>query len=295
MNIKDDIKAYNEVINAYLDKLLSEKDEDLTLITDSMSYSVKNGGKRIRPYLVLKFSELGGLDKFNEGALSFASALEMIHTSSLIHDDLPCMDNDELRRGKPTNHKVYGDAVATLAGDALLIIAFEIVSDAAAPDKAKVKAAKALSGLAGWRGMIGGQIMDLQGEKRRLDDREFVKMNALKTGALLRSTARLGLAAAECDDKAICRDADEYCACIGRAFQIRDDILDVIADQAEFGKPVGSDAKNGKTTVLSYMSLDDAQALAAELTEKAVKAIEKYGNVGKELAEFADFLLNRRI
>ena len=294
MNIIDDNKAYNDVINEYLDRLLSEKDDDLTLITDAMNYSVKNGGKRIRPYLVLKFSELGGLGKFDHGALSFACALEMIHTYSLIHDDLPCMDNDDLRRGKPTNHKVFGDAAATLAGDALLTLAFEVAADAEASDNAKIKAVKALSELAGWRGMVGGQIMDLQGEKRRLDSREFTKMNALKTGALLRCTARLGLAAAECDNEDLCKDADEYCACIGRAFQIRDDILDVIADQSELGKPVGSDEKNGKTTVLSYMLLEEAQYLAKELTDRAVNAIKKYGDIGAELAEFAEYLLNRR-
>ncbi|MBQ7699113.1 MAG: polyprenyl synthetase family protein [Clostridia bacterium] len=294
MNIIEDLKAYNTVINGELDSLLSGKDDDLNLIADSMRYSVQNGGKRIRPYLVLKFSELGGLDSFNKGALAFACALEMIHTYSLIHDDLPCMDNDDLRRGKPTNHKVFGEATATLAGDALLTLAFEVVSAAETTDKAKIKAVNALSELAGWKGMVGGQIMDLEGEKRKLTDREFTKMNALKTGALLRCTARLGLAAAVCDDEQTCKDADEYCACIGRAFQIRDDILDVTANQAELGKPVGSDAKNGKTTVLSYMSLDKAQALAAELTEKAAAAIEKYGKTGKELSEFAVFLLNRR-
>lgn len=294
MNISEEIKSYNEVINEHLNKLLYGDDIDLKLITDAMNYSVKNGGKRIRPYLTLKFSELGGAEKFNKGALSFACALEMIHTYSLIHDDLPCMDNDDLRRGKPTNHKVYGEAAATLAGDALLTLAFETAADAEAGDGAKIKAVKALSQLAGWRGMVGGQIMDLQGEKRKLDSREFNKMNALKTGALLRCTARLGLAAAGCEDKKTYEDADEYCACVGRAFQIRDDILDVIADQAEFGKPVGSDEKNGKTTVLSYMSLDEAQSLAAELTKTAINAINDYGKTGAELAEFASYLLTRR-
>lgn len=294
MNISEEIKSYNEVINEHLNKLLYGDDIDLKLITDAMNYSVKNGGKRIRPYLTLKFSELGGAEKFNEGALSFACALEMIHTYSLIHDDLPCMDNDDLRRGKPTNHKVYGEAAATLAGDALLTLAFEAAADAEAEDGAKIKAVKALSQLAGWRGMVGGQIMDLQGEKRKLDSREFNKMNALKTGALLRCTARLGLAAAGCEDKKTYEDADEYCACVGRAFQIRDDILDVIADQAEFGKPVGSDEKNGKTTVLSYMTLDEAQSLAAELTETAINAIKDHGKTGAELAEFASYLLTRR-
>ena len=292
--IVDVMKEYNEVINAYLYEILSHYDEDYPVITESMAYSVKNGGKRIRPFLTLKFSEFGGLEKFNKGALSFASALEMIHTSSLIHDDLPCMDNDDLRRGKPTNHKVYGDAMATLAGDALLLIAFEIIADADADDRAKVIASKALSELSGYKGMVGGQVMDLQGETKKLDFREFTKMNALKTGALLRSTAKLGLAAAGCYDEQKCKDADEYCACIGRAFQIRDDILDVIADEAELGKPIGSDEKNGKTTVLSYMSLDEAQKLASDLTYQGINAVKKYGSVSDDLCELAVFLLNRR-
>lgn len=292
--IVDVMKEYNEVINAYLYEILSHYDEDYPVITESMAYSVKNGGKRIRPFLTLKFSEFGGLEKFNKGALSFASALEMIHTSSLIHDDLPCMDNDDLRRGKPTNHKVYGDAMATLAGDALLLIAFEIIADADADDRAKVIASKALSELSGYKGMVGGQVMDLQGETRKLDFREFTKMNALKTGALLRSTAKLGLAAAGCYDEQKCKDADEYCVCIGRAFQIRDDILDVIADEAELGKPIGSDEKNGKTTVLSYMSLDEAQKLASDLTYQGINAVKKYGSVSDDLCELAVFLLNRR-
>lgn len=292
--IADVMKAYNEVINDYLYDLLSHSDKDYPVITESMAYSVKNGGKRIRPFLTLKFSEFGGLEKFNKGALSFASALEMIHTFSLIHDDMPCMDNDDLRRGKPTNHKVYGEAMAMLAGDALSIIAFEIIADAEADDKAKVRACKALSELAGYKGMVGGQVMDLQGEERKLDFREFTKMNALKTGALLRSTAQLGLAAAGCYDEQKCKDADEYCACIGRAFQIRDDILDVIADEAELGKPIGSDEKNGKTTVLSYMSLDEAQKLASDLTYQGINAVKKYGKISDDLCELAEFLLNRR-
>jgi geranylgeranyl diphosphate synthase type II len=294
MSIAETLKSYNSVVNEYLYGLLSGYDGDYPVITESMAYSVKNGGKRIRPFLTLKFSEFGGLQPFDKGALSFAAALEMIHTFSLIHDDLPCMDNDDLRRGKPTNHVVYGEALALLAGDALSLIAFEIIADAETDDKAKVNAVKALSELAGYKGMVGGQVMDMQGETRKLDFREFTKMNALKTGALLRSTAKLGLAAACCYDDQICRDADEYCACIGRAFQIRDDILDVISSEEELGKPIGSDEKNGKTTVLSYMSLDDAQKLAAQLTEQGINAVKKYGKVSDDLCELAEYLLNRR-
>ena len=294
MNTAEKLKYYNETVNERLDSLLSRPDADFPVITDAMAYSVKNGGKRIRPYLTLITSELCGLERFDENALDFACALECIHTYSLIHDDLPCMDNDDLRRGKPTNHKVFGEAVATLAGDALLTYAFEIVAQSNASDKAKVKATAALSELAGYKGMVGGQVMDLIGETKRLDRREYEKMNALKTGCLLRCTARLGLAAAGCEDADMYARCDEYCSCIGWAFQIRDDILDVIGDSEEFGKPLGSDEKNGKTTVLSYMSLDEAQELAAKLTEKAKAALSVYGEKASDLYDLADFLLNRR-
>ena len=158
MNISEDLKSYNIIINEYLNELLSGKDDDLTLITDAMKYSVQNGGKRIRPYLTLKFSELGGLDKYDRGALSFACALEMIHTYSLIHDDLPCMDNDDLRRGKPTNHIVFGEDIAILAGDALLNLAFETMIKASltSDDRACLRAMSVIACKAGIYGMIGG-------------------------------------------------------------------------------------------------------------------------------------------
>ncbi|MBO4868488.1 MAG: polyprenyl synthetase family protein [Clostridia bacterium] len=294
MSIEEKLKEYNVKVNARLGELLSNYDPDYPVITEAMGYSVKNGGKRIRPFMTLLFSELCGADRFDSRALDFACALECVHTYSLIHDDLPCMDNDDLRRGKPTNHKVFGDATATLAGDGLLTYAFEIIADSGATDKAKVAAVKALSELAGYKGMVGGQVMDMIGESKRLDRREYEKMNALKTGALLRCTARLGLSAAGCEDEETYRLCDEYCACVGWAFQIRDDILDVIADQNEFGKPVGSDEKNGKTTVLSYMTLEEAQDLAAQLTNKAISALEKFGDRAADLCELADFLLQRR-
>ena len=252
MNIADKLRSYNETVNGRLNELLSRYDDDYKVITEAMAYSVKNGGKRIRPFLTL------------------------------------------LRRGVPTNHKVFGEAVATLAGDALLTYAFEIIAGSSASDKAKVTAVGALSRMAGYNGMVGGQIMDLIGETKKLDRREYEKMNALKTGALLRCTAALGLSAAECYDERLLNICDEYCSCVGWAFQIRDDILDVIADQSEFGKPVGSDEKNGKTTVLSYMSLEDAQALAASLTDKAITAISGCGRDSKDLSELAEFLLTRK-
>ena len=293
--ITDIMKTYNEKVNAFLYGILDMTDQDYPVIFEAVNYSVKNGGKRIRPFLVLKFSELAGAAPFSKEALYFASALECIHTYSLIHDDLPCMDDDDLRRGKPTNHKVFGEANATLAGDALNTYAFEVIADSSAAPELKVKAVKALSSCAGMYGMVGGQVMDLIGEERKLDKREYEKMNELKTGALIRCAAKLGLIAAGCEDKETYESADIYASCIGRAFQIRDDILDVTADEAVFGKPVGSDAENGKTTVLSFMSLEKAQKLAEELTEKAKDAIRKYGEKSKDLLDLADFLLNRNI
>ena len=293
--ITDVMKTYNETVNGFLYDLLNITDKDYPVIFDAVNYSVKNGGKRIRPFLVLKFSELAGAKPFSKTALYFASALECIHTYSLIHDDLPCMDDDDLRRGKPTNHKVFGDANATLAGDALNTYAFEIIANSDAAPDMKVQAVKALSHLAGLFGMVGGQVMDLIGEEKKLDKREYEKMNELKTGALIRCAAKLGLIAAGCTDDTMYENADIYAACIGRAFQIRDDILDVTADEAVFGKPVGSDAENGKTTVLSFMSLDAAQDLASDLTQKAKKALEKYGEKGRDLSELADYLLERNV
>ncbi|MBQ3870915.1 MAG: polyprenyl synthetase family protein [Clostridia bacterium] len=293
--ITDIMKTYNEKVNAFLYGILDMTDKDYPVIFEAVNYSVKNGGKRIRPFLVLKFSELAGAAPFSKEALYFASALECIHTYSLIHDDLPCMDDDDLRRGKPTNHKVFGEANATLAGDALNTYAFEVIADSSAAPELKVKAVKALSSCAGMYGMVGGQVMDLIGEERKLDKREYEKMNELKTGALIRCAAKLGLIAAGCEDKETYESADIYASCIGRAFQIRDDILDVTADEAVFGKPVGSDAENGKTTVLSFMSLEKAQKLAEELTEKAKDAIRKYDEKSKDLLDLADFLLNRNI
>ncbi|MBQ1847027.1 MAG: polyprenyl synthetase family protein [Clostridia bacterium] len=295
MMITDIMKTYNEKVNAFLYGILDMTDKDYPVIFEAVNYSVKNGGKRIRPFLVLKFSELAGAAPFSKEALYFASALECIHTYSLIHDDLPCMDDDDLRRGKPTNHKVFGEANATLAGDALNTYAFEVIADSSAAPELKVKAVKALSSCAGMYGMVGGQVMDLIGEERKLDKREYEKMNELKTGALIRCAAKLGLIAAGCEDKETYESADIYASCIGRAFQIRDDILDVTADEAVFGKPVGSDAENGKTTVLSFMSLEKAQKLAEELTEKAKDAIRKYDEKSKDLLDLADFLLNRNI
>lgn len=284
---------YNARVNAELSAFLSVRDERYPVIFDSMSYSVNNGGKRIRPLLVLLFSESFGAEKFDKTALRYACALEMVHTYSLIHDDLPCMDDDDLRRGKPTNHKVFGEAVATLSGDALLTYAFEVISGGKQSGAQRRDAVTSLAQNAGTFGMIGGQVLDMLGENRKLTYEEFRLMNDRKTGALIRCAALLGVIAAGVHTEQAYKTASDYATGIGSAFQITDDILDVTGDEAVFGKPIGSDAENGKTTVFTYMDLPSARALAEKYTSDAINAAEGLPN-GETLRKLAEFLLNRK-
>ena len=233
----------------------------------------------------------GGSD---EAALPFAAAIEMIHTFSLIHDDLPCMDNDDLRRGKPTNHKVYGEATALLAGDALALKAFGTAAKNEYVDAENIlEAVKILSVSAAENGMVGGQIMDMNGEKEILSLEKLKKLQRLKTGALIVASAKLGtLAAGVGKNDERMDSAIAYAGDIGLAFQIKDDILDVVGEEQALGKPIGSDAENSKTTFLSHMTLEEAQSYAHELTENAKKAIIGYkGN--EDLIALADYLLER--
>ncbi len=252
------------------------EDADLATLLDSERYSLFAGGKRIRPTLTLEFCRLfGGRD---EAALPFACAVEMIHTYSLIHDDLPCMDDDELRRGKPTNHKVFGESTALLAGDALLTGAFEAVaSNTEVLPEIAVKAVAYLSGCAGRYGMVGGQIMDLAGEGRKLTLDELVRLHSLKTGALISAAAVLGALAAGVPLTGTAMEkVVTYAENIGLAFQIVDDILDRTGDSATLGKNVGVDAAHEKSTFLSFYTLEEAQYYADRLTEEAVLALSDY-------------------
>ena len=240
---------------------------------DAMTYSLLAGGKRIRPVLTLETCRMCGGDV--EAALPFACAVEMVHTYSLIHDDLPCMDNDDLRRGKPTNHKVYGEATAVLAGDGLLTAAFETMTRYAAPfpPERVVEAIDCLARGAGPAGMVGGQALDMAGEGRALTMPEVKELQALKTGALITAAAELGciLAGADQDRR---RAVREYAAEMGLAFQVRDDILDVEGDEQSLGKPVGSDAASEKTTFVTIKGVESCRSMVHELTEKAIRALE---------------------
>ena len=244
---------------------------------EAMSYSLLSGGKRIRPVLVLETCRLFG--GRIEAALPLACGLEMIHTYSLIHDDLPCMDDDDLRRGKPTNHRVFGEASAVLAGDGLLTAAFETVAGAELPPERVVRAVRVLASAAGPAGMVGGQVLDLLGEGHSLSREEIVQIETLKTGCLLEAAARLGAIAAGSTREQE-EAAAEYARGVGLAFQIRDDVLDVLGDETEFGKPIGSDAASGKATFVSLCGLDVCEALIAEHTRRAVAAVERFPNSG---------------
>ena len=269
-------------------------DPDLQSLLDAERYSLFAGGKRIRPMLTLEFCRmLGGEDA---AALPFACAVEMIHTYSLIHDDLPCMDNDDMRRGKPTNHKVFGESTALLAGDSLLTGAFEAVaSNRAVSPETAVKAVAYLSGCAGRYGMVGGQIMDLEGEHKTLTLDELLKLHSLKTGALISAAAVMGALAAGVELTDPCMaDVVTYAENIGLAFQIVDDILDCTGDEATLGKRVGTDAKHEKNTFMSFYSLEEAQFYADRLTQDAIEAVRKYPG-SDALAALAEWLAKRKV
>ncbi|MBE6576164.1 MAG: polyprenyl synthetase family protein [Ruminococcaceae bacterium] len=287
------LRQNSAAVETHLAALLSGNDPDYGRIQEAERYSVLGGGKRIRPFLVVEFCRLFGGTA--EAALPFAAAIEMMHCFSLIHDDLPCMDDDNLRRGKPTNHVVYGEALALLAGDSLSIRALETAANNAQVDPAIALAAvKLLARSAGTDGMIGGQVIDMWGEEHPMTMEQLRKLQACKTGALIRAAALLGCLAAgvpEEDDRAAAASA--YAENIGLAFQIVDDILDCIGNEALLGKPIGSDAEQGKTTFMHFMSVAEAQAYAAELTAKAKAAIAAYS--GSEiLLDLADYLLERQ-
>ena len=290
MAIKDKLLSYANLIDQTISETLKKSDEDLEPLLKSMRYSAEAGGKRIRPFLTLLLCEVlgGNIQK----ALPYAVAVELVHTYSLIHDDLPAMDNDDYRRGKPTNHKVFGEARAILSGDALLTYAFEVIADnAEMSDEDNIKAIRSLAKASGAFGMIGGQEIDLSTEQQKSYE-TLVKMHQLKTGALIRCAAELGvLAAGYGNDKKVLEAAKTYGDALGLTFQIVDDILDYTKSYIELGKS-NSDERNGKTTFLSFMRPEEAFDKAVGITAEGTRAIASYDRT-KELTELARFLLFR--
>ena len=261
---------------------------------DAMNYSLLAGGKRLRPILALECCRLcGGTDT---QALSLACAVEMIHTYSLIHDDLPCMDNDDLRRGKPTNHKVYGEATAVLAGDGLLTGAFETALGARAylPAERVADAVEVLASAAGAAGMVGGQALDMAGEGSALTLSDVEELQRLKTGALIAAAAEMGCVAAG-GGQEWRKAVRTYAENLGRAFQIRDDMLDVVGNEATFGKPIGSDKAEGKVTFVDLLGLEECARRVRDYTEKAKGALTEVHWPGDPsfLLELADTLTTR--
>lgn len=240
-------------------------------LAEAMRYSLLAGGKRIRPLLVLEFCRIAGGNV--EKALPVACAVEMLHTYSLIHDDLPCMDNDDLRRGKPTNHVIYGECTATLAGDALQAEAFRTILSTDLPAEVRAECARLLAEAAGESGICGGQQLDMEGEGKVLTKEELMDINDRKTSAMIHAACLMGVTCGggNAQQRAA---AAQYAKALGLAFQIRDDMLDVISTEAELGKPIGSDAREGKNTFMALYGLERCSAYVHELSEEAAAAVD---------------------
>lgn len=288
MDFEKSFKQKLNEINSWLDELSPNGNGYHKIIYDSVNYSVQAGGKRIRPMLAYAVCEmLGG----NEDSIKhYACAVEFIHTYSLIHDDLPCMDNDDLRRGMPTNHVKYGEAIALLAGDSLLTHAFECASLSPNNPPTTVKAINAISKASGISGMIGGQVIDIAGAKNY---DELKTIHKMKTGALIRLSAYLGAISANCNENQL-KAIDEFADNLGIAFQIKDDILDVESTTEELGKPVGSDDKRDLTTYPTLFGIDGAKEKLMLHTELAKKSLSIFGEKAEFLLALADMLLSRK-
>ncbi len=281
---------YKNLVDSKLSEFFNPSGMSYDGLLESMHYSLTAGGKRIRPTLVLEFCRISGGDV--EKALPVACAIEMLHTYSLIHDDLPCMDNDDLRRGKPTNHVVYGECTATLAGDAQAE-AFGTIARSELPAENKIACVEILADAVGSDGMCAGQYLDMVGESKRLTEEELDDINSRKTGALLIAACRMGVAAAGGSGEML-EAAAHYGACVGAAFQIRDDILDVISTSEELGKPIGSDAQEHKNTYMALLGESKCMEMIEKLTNQAKSALCGAFDDTKFLCDLADSMVTRR-
>lgn len=281
---------YKSLIDAELDDYFTPAGLPYDGLLESMRYSLTAGGKRIRPILVLEFCRISGGDV--QKALPVACAIEMLHTYSLIHDDLPCMDNDDLRRGKPTNHVVYGECTAVLAGDALQTEAFGTILRSELSADARANCAEILADAVGSDGMCAGQFLDMAGENKVLSEEDLNEINSRKTGALLIAACKMGVAAAGGRDEQL-EAAALFGAAIGAAFQIRDDILDVISTNEALGKPVGSDAQENKNTYMALYGEERCMEMIRRLTESAKSALSGAFSDTAFLSGLADSMVTR--
>lgn len=287
----DFLKEYAQITEDALKVYMPETELPQKSLYDAMGYSLFAGGKRLRPMIMMMTAKM--LGKPVDTVLPFACAMEMIHTYSLIHDDLPAMDNDDLRRGKPTNHKVYGEATAILAGDALLTKAFEVAAKYGAEKAGAERALKAtavLAEAAGADGMAGGQEIDIHGDFSGLEELKY--MHSLKTGAIIRASGVIGAILSGADE-ARTEAIDRFCYNLGIAFQIQDDILDVSGNEDALGKPIGSDAENGKSTYVTLCGPEEAERLQREYIKRAKKSLENFEN-NEEMLCLCDILTDRK-
>ena len=291
MSFEERTREYREFMERYLKDIYPRfRREPQKQLFDAMEYSLLAGGKRLRPIFALDFCRMCGGDW--KAAAPFAAAMEMIHTYSLIHDDLPCMDNDDFRRGRPTNHKVYGETMAILAGDGLLTDAFMLAASAKLPKPEQMGfAIQILAQNAGSLGMVGGQVLDIQSETRELSEQEVIDIQSRKTGALINAACVLGVIAGGGDEKMI-EAAATFAGALGMAFQIRDDMLDVIGTQEEMGKGVGTD--DTKNTFVKLYGLEKCEELVRKYTAAAIDALNIFED-NTYMTDLALSLTDRRV
>jgi geranylgeranyl diphosphate synthase type II len=288
------LKHHGKAVEAYLTEVVARGPHVPPRLRESISYSLMAGGKRLRPALLLEsFATCGGPKSRERSALAAAGAIELIHTFSLVHDDLPGMDNDDLRRGRPTNHKVFGEAMAILAGDAMTTLAFEILATDADP-AVSTALVREMAKASGPEGMIGGQVLDIDGENQSLSLPELQKIHRMKTGALLTGAFRLGaISAGVSDDRlAAMTDCGRH---LGLAFQIVDDILDVTSTPAQMGKATQKDSSKGKNTYPSHLGLDGSRAEAKAQLASALRILESFGSPATGLISLAKFVVERSL
>ncbi len=280
-------------VESVLDTLLDEQTARSPRVMTAMRYAVLNGGKRLRPFLVVECARLTNADP--TGALRIAAALECVHCYSLVHDDLPAMDDDDLRRGRPTAHVKFDEATAILAGDGLLSLAFEILSgEETHPDPAiRIRLIRDLAVASGANGMVGGQMLDLEAEKTPQDTNGIIAMQSLKTGRLFEYACQSGAILGGADEAA-CAALRNYASKIGLAFQVADDLLDVESTAEDMGKQTGKDAESGKATFVSLMGAENARHHARNLIDDAVNALAVFGDRGDALKQAAKFIIERK-
>ncbi|WP_455379623.1 polyprenyl synthetase family protein [Petrachloros mirabilis] len=295
MNIKDYLEQKRVAVDRFLDEVTPPPSTPPTTLHESMRYSLLAGGKRIRPILTIAAAEALGANP--PGLMAVACSLEFIHTYSLIHDDLPSMDNDDFRRGKPTNHKVYGEAMAILAGDALLTMAFDLISRSdlmKGTDAAQqVRIIQELAYGSGNMGMVGGQVFDIQAENKDIDLSTLQNIHKHKTGMLIRSAVRMGAIAGGASDRQL-DEMTRYAEDIGLAFQIADDVLNVTGTREELGKNPNTDAERGKKTYPTFYGIDRAKKLADDCVTRAISRLSSFGPSADPLREIARYITSRR-